>query len=155
MIDIHAWFGRSGPVLKSMSSHWHVIRSAQQLDEEGRKALMALVERYYRPIFRTLLTWGIAREEALELTHRFIADFCDGYLVASARAEKGQFRDFLASCLRNFVRKQRRTEGRRRERPVAEGDLCAPGPETLSLPAFFRDLGMGVVDTHLAVAGDA
>lgn len=125
MSDIHEWFGRSGPVLKNMSSHWHVIRSAQQFNEEGRAALMALVERYYRPIYRTLLTWGIAREEAIELTHRFTADFCDGYVVAMANQDRGQFRDYLTACLRNFVRKQRRSEEVRRPRPVATGDLCA------------------------------
>ena len=41
-----------------------------------------------------------------------------------ANQDRGQFRDYLAACLRNFIRKERRAEKVRRPRPVAEGDLC-------------------------------
>ncbi|GEM_PF-3193249 len=122
MSDMHMWFERYGPLLLNMSSHWMVIRSAQQLGEEALAARKVLAERYYRPIYHTLLTWGLNREDALDATHQFLADFCEGRYIESADAERGKFRHYLAACLRNMLRKEWRTQERHPQRALTKDD---------------------------------
>ncbi len=138
-MDLSDWFGKSGPPLGALSTHWSAVIAARQPTDEGKAALRHLAERYYRALFRALRGSGTQRDEAEEMTQRFIVVFCEGKYVHLAQPGKGSFRAFLKTCLRNFASDEREKERRRRGKPL----------ENMPEPAS-RDSTDDVLDRELA-----
>lgn len=138
-MDLSDWFGKSGPPLGALSTHWSAVLAARQPTDEGKAALRRLAERYYRALFRVMRATGTPRDEAEEMTQRFILVFCEGKYVHLADPGKGSFRAFLKTCLRNFASDEREKERRRKGRPL----------EKMPEPAG-RDSTEEVLDRELA-----
>lgn len=82
-----------------------IVRGVASQDEAERsRAFGALVESYWRPVYKyARLKWGLPREDAEDLTQAFFARalekaFFDRYDPAQAR-----FRTFLRTCLDGFA----------------------------------------------------
>ncbi len=116
--NLPSWFEKSGPPLGALSTHWSRVLAARAPTAEGKEALKRLSERYYGAIFRTLRALGLPRDEAEEMTQRFVVVFCEGKYVHLADPGKGSFRAFLKTCVRNFVSDERAKERRRRGSPL-------------------------------------
>ncbi|MAE67999.1 MAG: hypothetical protein CMJ18_27420 [Phycisphaeraceae bacterium] len=88
------------------STAWTDVAAAGTDAQEGRKALEALINRYHRPLKGFLMrTMGFDVHEAADLIQAFILQkILEGDLVSAADREKGRFRAFLATALRNFAR---------------------------------------------------
>ncbi len=96
--DAHAGGGRFA------TTQWSLILAAG--DPSGpaaRKALAALFEVYWPPIFAYLRRHGAHHDEALDPTQGFFATVLEKNYVADVRRERGGFRTFLLAALRHYV----------------------------------------------------
>jgi RNA polymerase sigma factor (sigma-70 family) len=91
-----------------------VIRAAGSPDAESRRqAYAAIVEAYWKPVYKyARMKWHAPPEEAEDLTQAFFArafekNFFNGYDPAKAR-----FRTFLRICLDGFVANERKAAQR-------------------------------------------
>lgn len=75
-----------------------------------REALIDLCESYHSAFLRALRRWNAANAE--DLTQEFILYLLEENPLANADlcAEKGRFRQYISTMLKNFVRKQYRKE---------------------------------------------
>jgi RNA polymerase sigma factor (sigma-70 family) len=90
-----------------------VVAAGSQDAGERRRGFEALVEAYWKPIYKLVrLQWQYSAEDAADLTQGFFAramekDFFRGYDPA-----KGTFRTFLRACLEGFVANERKSVSR-------------------------------------------
>jgi RNA polymerase sigma factor (sigma-70 family) len=94
------------------STSWTVIRDAQGAPERERaRALDRLVGVYWRPVYWTIrLDWGVAPEDARDLTQEYFALFVERELVNDVASERGRFRAYVKATLKNFLLGWRRAE---------------------------------------------
>lgn len=134
-----------------------VVAAGSQDAGERRRGFGALVEAYWKPIYKLVrLQWQYSAEDAADLTQGFFAramekDFFRGY-----DPSKGSFRAFLRTCLEGFVVNERKSLSRLKrggdarmlslDFGSAEGELFehppAPGasPEELFQREWVRSL---------------
>ena len=75
--------------------------------EVGRLALSELCRLYWPPLYAFLRRSGSSRADAEDLVQGFLADLLSRGDVARADRDRGRFRTFLLSSLKNFASKQR------------------------------------------------
>ena len=94
------------------STSWTVIREAQGAPEPERaRALDRLISIYWRPVYWTIrLDWGVAPEDARDLTQEYFARFVERELVHEVASERGRFRSYVKATLKNFLLAWRRAE---------------------------------------------
>ncbi|OFW11522.1 MAG: hypothetical protein A3H96_00990 [Acidobacteria bacterium RIFCSPLOWO2_02_FULL_67_36] len=74
------------------------------LREDGaREALSTLCEIYWTPVYAFIRRSGRPVEDARDLTQAFFTAVIDKGHFAKARQERGRFRSFLLSAVRNFL----------------------------------------------------
>ncbi len=102
----------------------------QYFDELGTEnpqrrtaAVAQLTERYWKPAYRYLRFLGVPREKAEEYTQEFFVAVVRTNLFAKADRRRGRFRNFLKTCLRNFVIDKSRSKANGRECLVTDLDL--------------------------------
>lgn len=84
---------------------------------EGRKALCALIERYWRPAYGYLRCLRhLGEEEGLELTQEFFARVIEKGRIGDLAPGRGSFRGYLKACLQNFSVSAARADRSRRPR---------------------------------------
>lgn len=75
---------------------------------EGRKrALQQLCEAYWYPLYAYVRRRGHSPEDAADLTQGFFAMLLERNDFAKVRREKGRFRSYLLSAMRNYISNQR------------------------------------------------
>src|SRR5262245_16581500 len=79
-------------------------------------ALSELCQVYWRPVYVSLRKKGYGRDDAQDLTQGFFAHFIATRGYAHADREKGRFRAFLLTALKNFV-----ADARDREHALKRG----------------------------------
>jgi DNA-directed RNA polymerase specialized sigma24 family protein len=91
-----------------------VIEAAAGSDPLVReRALASLIEVYWRPSYTHLrFQWGLAREEAEDLTQEFFARALEGGLFQKFDPSRARFRTFLRGCLDHLAANTRRAEER-------------------------------------------
>ena len=115
---------RRGPSLSSVSAHfepaeknaqpartnlfpttqWSVVLSAGAATQQRAfVALGILCERYWYPLYGFVRRQGRSYHEAEDITQQFFAVLLEREGIASARPERGRFRTFLLTSLRNFM----------------------------------------------------
>ncbi len=101
------------------STQWSRILSLRGAGEDRRGDLLsALVERYWPPIYAWLRRKGHPAADAEDLTQAFFVHLLEkGSLEGIAGGERGSFRAFLLTCLRNFVASERRSRQAARRHP--------------------------------------
>ncbi len=94
-----------------LTTHWSVVLAADASgDPSAAAALERLCSTYWPPLYAYLRRSGCAPDEAEELTQGFFAHFLRKDLSARADPQRGRFRTFLLTCLRNYVRDVRQYE---------------------------------------------
>lgn len=90
-----AWFS---------TTHWSVVLKARSPDEaESRDALATLCQAYWFPVYSYVRHRGHDPETARDLTQGFFAVLLERRGIAEARRERGRFRSFLLTSVKNFL----------------------------------------------------
>lgn len=87
-----------------VTTHWSVVLAAGEVD--AAKALSALEElcrTYWFPLYAYVRRRGHQPEEAEDLTQEFFLRLIEKQTVRLANSERGRFRSFLLSSLKNFL----------------------------------------------------
>jgi DNA-directed RNA polymerase specialized sigma24 family protein len=87
-----------------------VVHAGADSASEARGALETLCRQYWYPIYGFVRGQGRSHHEAEDCTQEFIARLLANGGMAAARPERGRFRTFLLTSLRNFLTKEWRRE---------------------------------------------
>ncbi|WP_254514027.1 RNA polymerase sigma factor [Anatilimnocola floriformis] len=105
------------------TTHWSLVLRAGGDNKSATAALQTLCERYWYPLYAYVRRRGLASPEAQDLTQEFFARLLEKNSLAAASPERGKFRAFLLTSLKNFLvnewergRAQKRGGG---ERPIS------------------------------------
>jgi DNA-directed RNA polymerase specialized sigma24 family protein len=72
-------------------------------EAEGREAMESLCERYYQPI-KSFILWNERHaSDADDLTQAFFLHICEKGVMRRAERDRGKFRTFMISVLKNFL----------------------------------------------------
>ena len=98
------------------TTRWSLVLSLRdQSSEEAQEALVELCRRYWFPLYAFARRSGYGREDAEDLTQDFFADFLQKGSFSRADPQRGRFRNFLLTSLRNYlVDKWHRERARKR-----------------------------------------
>lgn len=91
---------------ESDSTRWSIILQASHANPLlARQALEALCKIYWQPIYHFIRRRVSQEVEAQDLTQDFFAQLIEAKLIASADRERGSFRAYLFTSVRNFLGK--------------------------------------------------
>jgi RNA polymerase sigma factor (sigma-70 family) len=99
------------------TTHWSVVLlAAQNSAPEAPEALEKLCASYWYPLYAYVRRTGRNVEDAQDLTQEFFARLLEKQYLGLATPERGRFRTFLLSSLKNFLandwkRSQRQKRG--------------------------------------------
>lgn len=128
------------------TTRWSTVLLAARDDAEGAAALARLCEQYWFPLYAWLRRRGHSQQDAEDLVQSFFARLLERDLINRADANRGRFRTFLLSALRNFAADEWRREHReKRGGASAPLSLDEIDPEERMLPEL-----TGAVDAELA-----
>lgn len=92
-------------------THWSVVIAAANPESERAQAAMeTLCRTYWYPIYAFLRRQGRPPEQAKDLTQEFFVHLLEKQTLARAQRERGKFRTFLLTVLRNLVSDLRQKE---------------------------------------------
>lgn len=80
-----------------------IVHAAGGSDTRAQAALESLCRRYWYPLYSFVRRQGRPHHEAEDCTQEFLARLLASEGVARARPERGRFRTFLLTALRNFL----------------------------------------------------
>src|SRR5438270_1161227 len=87
---------------------WSVVLSAGRADSpQASEALEKLCRAYWPPLYSYIRRQGHGREEGQDLTQAFFAKLLEKNFWGRADPQKGRFRSFLLTALRQFLLDQR------------------------------------------------
>lgn len=90
------------------TTHWSVVLSAGQSNSsQASAALEKLCRTYWPPLYSYVRRQGHGPEDAQDLTQAFFAKLLEKNFWARADRQKGRFRSFLLTALRQFLSDQR------------------------------------------------
>ena len=103
---------RTDPVVFA-TTHWSVVLAAGDGSVPGAQAaLEKLCRTYWFPLYVFARRQGNSPEDAQDLTQDFFFRFLDKNYLAKADPDRGKFRTFLLSSLKNFLVNEWRRAGR-------------------------------------------
>ena len=86
------------------TTHWSVVLGAADTSAPGsQEALEKLCRAYWFPLYAYVRRQGHTPEDAQDLTQAFFARFLARKYFQKADRERGRFRSFLLTSLRNFL----------------------------------------------------
>jgi len=86
------------------TTRWSVVVAAGDSESAaGRLALAALCETYWAPVYAFVRRTCRSSDEAQDLTQAFFARLLEKNSVRAATQERGRFRSFLLTAVRNFL----------------------------------------------------
>lgn len=90
------------------TTHWSVVLSAGQTNSlHASEALEKLCRAYWRPLYSYIRHQGYGPADAQDSTQAFFAKLLEKNFWARANPEKGRFRAFLLTALRQFLADER------------------------------------------------
>lgn len=99
------------------TTQWSLVLSVRVgAEEAARSALELLCRQYWYPIYYFVRRQGRTHHEAEDLTQQFLAHLLETEAIGTAHHERGRFRSFLLSTLRNFI-----TDEWRRSQTIKRG----------------------------------
>ncbi len=108
------------------TTQWSVVLAAGGADSSvSRRALAALCETYWYPLYVYVRRRGYPAEDAQDLTQAFLASLLDRRDFDGLSAERGRFRAFLLASLQHFLandtvrRRARKRGGGQRPMPLS------------------------------------
>lgn len=93
------------------TTKWSLVARAGSSANGSQKALESLCQIYRPAVVKWFLYQGLDADAADDLTQGFFAKLLEGKLLSVADSERGRFRTFLSSSLRNFYYHQLEKEG--------------------------------------------
>jgi DNA-directed RNA polymerase specialized sigma24 family protein len=100
--------GRSSPHAWFATTHWSVVLAAKDgQGPAGRQALETLCRTYWYPLYAYARRCGHGPQDAEDLTQGFLTKLIEKDLVRAADRQRGRFRSFLLTSLKNFMADQR------------------------------------------------
>lgn len=145
------------------TTQWSLILHAGGATDTGaRAALDALCRAYWKPLYAYVRRQGRDHHDAEDATQQFIAHLLAADGLQHARPERGRFRTFLLTSLRNFLTSEwRRTQAVKRGGGLAPVDLGsgeaagatrheAADPALTPEQAFDRSWAEGTVERAVA-----
>ncbi|MBC7855828.1 MAG: sigma-70 family RNA polymerase sigma factor [Pirellulaceae bacterium] len=94
------------------TTRWSIVLAAGQgVSRESRGALESLCQAYWFPVYAYVRRHAAIAEEALDLTQGFFAHLLDKEAIGKAHPDRGRFRAFLLTALKNFLANQRDKAG--------------------------------------------
>lgn len=97
----------AGPADGFGSTAWSIVLAAAQ-DSQGGEALDRLCRRYWRPAYTYARRSGLDRCDAEDATQDFFSHLFEGEWLKQADPDRGSFRAFLLTLMRNFLSNRRR-----------------------------------------------
>ena len=89
------------------TTHWSVVLAAGEDDSEpSRRALEALCQAYWHPIYCYVRRKGHGPDDAQDLTQEFFAQLIAKQHLRLADRDKGKFRSFLLATLHFFLARE-------------------------------------------------
>jgi RNA polymerase sigma factor (sigma-70 family) len=86
------------------TTHWSIVLHAgDSSSEQAERALEQLCATYWYPLYAYVRRQGRTADEAQDLTQEFFARLLQKKSLRLADPERGRFRTFLLSSLRNFL----------------------------------------------------
>jgi RNA polymerase sigma-70 factor (ECF subfamily) len=86
------------------STHWSVVLAAKEGDSPmANEALERLCRTYWPPLYAFIRREGYDEAEAKDLTQEFFLRLIDRELLKRLRNQRGKFRSFLLTFLKNFL----------------------------------------------------
>jgi RNA polymerase sigma factor (sigma-70 family) len=123
------------------TTQWSVVLAAGGSDNsDGRDALAQLCESYWYPLYAYVRRRVNNVDDAQDLTQGFFAYLLDKQTIAKADCDRGRFRAFLLTALKNFLTNEAekaRTEKRGGGRPVLSLDFDS-GESRYSIEPFHQ-----------------
>ncbi len=90
------------------STQWSIVLAARDVDEQDRRvALTQLCENYWYPMYAYIRRTAEVND-ARDLTQAFFFHLLEKEVIARADRDRGRFRDFLLTALKNFLTNHRR-----------------------------------------------
>jgi RNA polymerase sigma factor (sigma-70 family) len=91
-----------------------VVARTRSGDEETRRlAFAALIEAYWKPVYKYLrLKWQVDPERAADLTQEFFTATLEKDVIERYDAQRARFRTYLRLCLDGFVANAQKAEAR-------------------------------------------
>jgi RNA polymerase sigma-70 factor (ECF subfamily) len=83
-----------------------VLHAGNRRDRDADAALAALCERYWYPLYAYVRRRTADVHEAQDLTQEFFARLLEKNTLGSASPERGRFRSFLLTAVKNFLANQ-------------------------------------------------
>jgi RNA polymerase sigma factor (sigma-70 family) len=121
--------GASG---KFPATRWSAVLAARSDDPRERsRALGAVVEAYWKPIYKYLrLRWNKSNEDAKDVTQEFLAQLIEREYLSDFDPAKARLRTFLRVCVDHFVANQTKAAKRlKRGGDASHGELDFIGAE--------------------------
>ena len=84
-----------------------VVTAGRSDTTRARAALEQLCRTYWHPLYHYVRRRGYGPDDAADLTQAFFTRLIEHHVVAEADPERGLFRSFLLTCLKNFLSDQR------------------------------------------------
>jgi RNA polymerase sigma factor (sigma-70 family) len=112
-------------------TQWSVVlRAGLNTDTQAHAALEALCARYWYPLYTYIRRKGRDHHEAEDCTQEFLARLLAGNSLKQAQPERGRFRNFLLTSLRNFlISEWRHSQTAKRGGGVTPVPLSPPNPD--------------------------
>lgn len=86
------------------TTHWSIVlRAGAPAGPEASSALETLCRQYWYPLYAFVRRQGKPHHEAEDCTQEFLARLLRGDGIAQARPDRGRFRTFLLTSLRNLL----------------------------------------------------
>jgi RNA polymerase sigma-70 factor (ECF subfamily) len=97
------------------TTEWSLVLAAAATDSPAsREALESLCSRYWYPVYAEVRFAGHDSESARDLTQGFFAQLLERKSLTVADPERGKFRNFLKTSLRNYLSHQARRDRTRK-----------------------------------------
>lgn len=86
------------------STRWsEVLLAGAETETQARPAMESLCRQYWYPLYSFIRRQGRTHHEAEDCTQEFLARLLESHGIAHAQRERGRFRTFLLTALRNFL----------------------------------------------------
>jgi RNA polymerase sigma factor (sigma-70 family) len=141
------------------ATQWSVVlRAGINSDAQANAALESLCRRYWYPLYAFVRRQGRDHHEAEDCTQEFLAQLLAAEGLQRARPERGRFRTFLLTALRNFIISEwRRSQAAKRGGGLASIPIGASNPDEKFCQepvdpgltpeqAFDRSWALGMID---------
>lgn len=143
------------------TTRWTVVVAAgERSTPQSERALEAICETYWFPIYAYIRRRGYARADAEDLTQEFFRRFLERHWIEDVDPEKGRLRAFLITAVKRFLAKEWRWGSAQKRgggiRPFSmdadfgEERLVAAGTPTLPPDAAFdRQWALTLLDVAI------